>query len=603
MREVDPINVCICGNVDEGKSTLLGRILFETKNIFLDQKLKLKDLSKRYGTSGGKIDYALAIDSLQAEREQGITIDVAYKFINYNRRRITFCDSPGHKQYTKNVLTAASQCQAAIVLIDAKKKILKQTKQHIAIISFVGIKNIIFAINKLDLVGFKKKIFLNIKKEIYTLIKKKNFNSIEFIPISALKGYNIIKKSSKISWFKKNNLLLALSKIKTILKKNNHYISIQHVHHPNEKVRHYMGLKIGHFKKNEAIINVSSGQKTKIKNIFVRNKKSFIYSNSITFETKDKIDLGRGDIIVKKSDWIEKGDAFNASVCIVSNDNLFKGRNYIIRIGNKETNVNINKIKNKLDIEKNIKINSKELLINDLGEIEFSCDESIAFTIFDKNSFLGSFILIDTITNNTVAAGKINYVLRKSQAVFKEKSLITSNNKAQSSRQIPKCIWLTGLSGSGKSTIAKELEKILFQSEKHVTILDADNLRLGVNKDLGFSQSDRIENVRRIAEIAKLMFDAGLIVIVACISPFANERNFARSLFKKKQFLEIFVNTPMSACKKRDTKKLYKKIKIDKLINTIGLTSGYEIPDNPDLKVDTSKDSIKKIVNRILLKL
>ena len=364
-----------------------------------------------------------------------------------------------------------------------------------------------------------------------------------------------------------------------------------------------MGLKIGRFKKNDTIINVSSGQKTIIKNIFIKKKKNFFYSNSIAFETKDKIDLGRGDIIVKKSGWIETGDAFNASVCIVSNDNLFKGRNYIIRIGNKETNVNINKIKNKLDIEKDIKINCKELFINDLGEIEFNCNEPIAYTTFDKNSFLGSFILIDTITNNTVAAGKINYALRKSKTVFKEKSLITSNNKDQLLRQIPKCIWLTGLSGSGKSTIAKELEKRLHQSGKHVTILDADNLRLGVNKDLGFSQGDRIENVRRIAEIAKLMFDAGLIVIVACISPFANERNFAKSLFKKNQFLEIFVNTPMSVCKKRDTKKLYQKIKTDKSINTTGLTSGYEIPVHSDLQVDTSKDSVKKILSKILLKL
>jgi bifunctional enzyme CysN/CysC len=603
MGKVDPINVCICGNVDEGKSTLLGRILFETQNIFLDQKLKLKDLSKRYGTSGGKIDYALAIDSLQAEREQGITIDVAYKFINYNSRRIIFCDSPGHKQYTKNVLTAASQCQAAIVLIDAKKKILEQTKRHIAIISFVGIKNIIFAINKLDLVGFKKKIFLNIKKKIYTLTEKKNFSSIEFIPISALKGYNITNKSFKISWFKKNNLLLTLSKIKTSLKKDKHsYISIQHVHRPNENVRHYMGIKIGHFKKNDTIVNVSSGQKTRIKNIFIKNKK-FLYSNSIAFETKDKIDLGRGDIIVKKSDWIEKGDAFNASVCIISNDNLYKGRNYIIRIGNKETNVNINKIKNKLDIEKNIKINSKELLINDLGEIEFNCDDLIAFTSFDKNQFLGSFILIDTITNNTVAAGKINYALRKSQTVFNEISFINSTHKSILFRQTTKCIWLTGLSGSGKSTIAKALEKILFQSGKHVSILDADNLRLGINKDLGFSITDRIENIRRIAEIAKLMTDAGLIVIVACISPFANERSFARSLFEKNQFLEIFVNTPMSICKKRDSKNLYKKIKKNKLINPIGTVSGYEIPLNPDLEVDTLQYSANKIATKILSKL
>jgi len=604
--KLDPIKICICGSVDDGKSTLVGRILLETKNIFADQIVKLKNLSKRYGTTGSNIDYALSMDGLQAEREQGITIDVAHKYINYNKRRIVFCDSPGHKQYTKNVVTAASQCGVAIVLLDASKGVLEQTLRHIAILDFVGIKHIIFTINKMDCVSYNYNVFIKIQDQISLLLKDKNFISPRFVPISALKGDNIASLSSKMKWYKGKSLLKILSNIKvsdyTI---KDSYIAIQHVHRPNPSIRHYMGIRNGEFFKNDNIIVFPSRQKTKIKNTFQgfeKNKRK-LKSNIISFETKDEIGITRGDIVVKnKQGSIQTGNAFNASVCIISEDNLYSGRDYIMRIGNKETNINISKIKNKLDLFTNKKISCKELLINDLGEIEFNSIESVTFTPFDQDKFLGTFILIDKENNNTVAAGKIIFALQRSESVLAEKIDIDQKKKAKLLKQNPVCIWLTGISASGKSTIAKALEKKLYQQGKITALLDADNLRLGINKNLGFSKSDRIENVRRISEIAKLMVESGLIVIVACISPYEQERRAARSLFKEGKFFEVFVNTPLSVCKKRDPKALYKKSKMNKTIDKTGLSNLYEKPNNPNLEIDTSRENINSIVNKIINK-
>jgi bifunctional enzyme CysN/CysC len=599
---LDPIRICICGSVDDGKSTLVGRILAETKNIFSDHDIKLQNLSKRYGTTGSSIDYALAMDGLQAEREQGITIDVAHKYINYNKRRITFCDSPGHKQYTKNVVTAASECHAAVVLLDATKGVLEQTKRHIAILNFVGIKKIVFAVNKMDCVNYKQRVFKNIEKELSSLTTSKNVTSVNYVPVSALNGENVTYPSSKMKWYKQKHLLHILGAM--ILEKGTSkfpYIALQHVHRPNPMTRHYMGIAKGQWSANDKIIVLPSGQTTSIKTTFagfVKNKK--FSSRIISFETKDDIDLVRGDVVVTKKGLVKTGNAFHASVCVVSQDNLYVGRTYLMRLGNKETNISINKIKNKLDLFTNSKVACKELAINDLGEIEFNTNEVVAFTPFDQDKYLGSFILINKENNNTVAAGTINFALRKSESIFAEKLIIDKKQKANLVKQTPKCIWFTGISGSGKSTIAKALEQKLFRQGKLTALLDADNLRLGINKNLGFSQSDRIENVRRIAEIAKLMVNSGLITIVSCISPYEQERKFARSLFDKEEFVEVFVNTPLSICQKRDPKGLYKKAKNNKSIDKTGLGSGYEAPKEPELEIDTSVITTKKILEKLI---
>jgi bifunctional enzyme CysN/CysC len=606
MSVVSQIKVITCGSVDDGKSTLVGRILSETDNILTDQEAKLKVISKRYGTTKDPIDYALLMDGLQDEREQGITIDVAYKYINYKNKRLVFCDSPGHSQYTKNVVTAASNCNIGIILIDAAKGVLEQTKRHVAILDFAGISSVIFAINKIDTVQYNQSKYLQIKKNIEQIVKSYSFKTKFIIPISALKNENIIKKTSKLHWYKGKNLLDQLISIKVLENKmKESYLPIQHVHRPNRTIRHYMGTAIGqNLKKGKIVYVLPSQQKTKIKNIFYNNKKQKITSHNYpaSIETSTEIDIVRGDIIVSNINSVDIGNCFNASVVVTSNDNVIAGRQYLARIHNKETKITITKIKKKLDINSGKTADSKELLINDIGEIEFETNEKIAFANFNHSKQLGSFVIIDLENNNVVSAGKINFALRRSGNIFQNQFEINKIIRAKFLKQVPKCIWFTGISGSGKTTVASALEKSLFNQNKLTYFLDADNLRAGINKDLGFAEQDRVENIRRISEIAKLMVDAGLIVIVAAISPYSRERQFAKSLFDKKEFFEVFVNTPLKVCIKRDPKGLYKKSKKDKNMNKTGLGANYEKPKKPDLEIDTSKQKTDAIVKDILKK-
>ncbi len=604
MTSFSQIKIITCGSVDDGKSTLVGRILAETNNIYSDQNDKLKIISKRYGTTKNSVDYALLMDGLQDEREQGITIDVAHKYIDYKNKRLVFCDSPGHNQYTKNVVTAASSCSIGVVLLDAAKGILEQTARHLAILDFAGIKHVIFAVNKIDSIKYNKKKFANLQKKIQTLFNNYNFVSKFIIPISALNNENIVKKSQKILWYKGKNLLDQIIAIGSKdYSSSIPYITVQHVHRPNNKTRHYMGMARGSSIKNKSKIFVfPSKLKSAVKNIFFDNKKQSSTASNypVCIETENELDITRGDIISLKKDVVETGNCFNASVVITSQDNLYSGRQYLIRIHNKETYATVTKIKKKVDFGSENSQNLKELLVNDIGEIEFDTNETIAFLPFSTVKELGAFVIIDIGNHSVIAAGKINFALRRSGNVFQSNLKINKKNRSHLIRQTPKCIWFTGISGSGKTTIGNALEQKLHSQRKLTYFLDADNLRLGINKDLGFSQNDRVENIRRVAEISKLMVDAGLIVIVAAISPFENERNFARSLFDKKEFLEIFVNTPLSVCKTRDSKGLYKKSAKDKFMSKIGLGSDYQTPKKPDLIVSTERESSEQIADRIL---
>jgi bifunctional enzyme CysN/CysC len=606
MSSLSQIKIITCGSVDDGKSTLVGRILAETNNIFSDQNDKLKVISRRYGTTKGLVDYALLMDGLQDEREQGITIDVAHKYINYKNKRLVFCDSPGHNQYTKNVVTAASNCSVGVILVDAAKGILEQTIRHLAILDFTGVEHVIFAVNKIDTIKYKYKKFYDLEQIIKKLFKNYFFISKFIIPISALHNENVVKKSKKISWYKGKNLLdqiIAIGSKEQSLSVP--YITVNHVHRPDYKTRHYMGMARGHsIRNNNEIFVMPSKLRTKIKSIYFDNKKknSTNINYPVCIETANELDITRGDILVVKKDSIETGNCFNASVVITSQDNLYSGRQYLIRIHNKETYVTITKIKQRIDFSNNNSQKLKELLINDIGEIEFDTNDTIAFSSFDKIKELGAFIIIDIGNHNVVATGKINFALRRSGNIFESKLTVNKKNRSDLIRQVPKCIWLTGISGSGKTTIGNALEQKLYHQRKLTYFIDADNIRLGINKDLGFSQNDRVENIRRIAEISKLMVDAGLIVIVAAISPFENERNFSRSLFDKNEFYEIFVNTPVSVCKNRDPKGLYQKSTKDKTMSNTGLGVGYEMPKNPDLIVSTEKEKADKIADIILKK-
>jgi len=596
--------IVTCGSVDDGKSTLIGRIIFETNNILNDQKNKLKNLSTRYGTTGNKLDLALLLDGLQDEREQGITIDVAHRYINYKNHRLVFHDSPGHHQYTRNVVTAASNCDIAIVLIDSKKKVLEQTRRHSKILEFLNIKNIIFVINKIDLIKYNQKKFNEIKNELQSIISD---NSIKkyYIPSSALNGDNVVFKSKKTKWYKGKSILETIISIKYQKSKKDSFMSIQHIHRPNRQIRNFFGNLNGSFKKNQPIKILPSDNSTKIKNIFHNLKKEKKLSNTYaSLEIDKQVDVSKGDIITSVDNKsILSGNAFNADVVVTSNDKITPGREYLIRIHNKLTKVTVLKIKKSQNFLNKKSKAKNELDLNDIGEIEFSSNDLVAFSNSPKAPGLNHFILIDELTFGVVCAGKINFALRRSGNIFKTSGKINKEIRSKIKRQAPKCIWLTGLSGSGKSTIAQALETKLVQLNKHTYVLDGDNLRLGINKNLGFSAADRTENIRRVAELSKLMVDAGLIVIVAVISPFEKDRNFAKSLFSNKEFYQIYVNTPLKVCVKRDPKKLYKKSKSIKGFNKIGLTGGYEEPKNPFLKIDTSKEETLKSVNKIIKKI
>ena len=603
---VNLIKILTCGSVDDGKSTFIGRLLKDTGSILSDQKESLKNLSKKFGTQGKEIDYALLVDGLAAEREQGITIDVAYRYLNVGNTRYILADSPGHEQYTRNVITAASNCDLAIVLVDIKKGLSQQTFRHIRILSLIGIKHIIIALNKMDLVKYAKLPFQQVEKKILLFTQTLKFQTQKCIPISALKGDNILLKSKKLKWYKGFSVFDHIKKL-NILKikqknKNSFYLPVQLVQKKGHNTRLYYGnIYSGSVRKNQIINMLPSQEMAKVQSIYHLNKKIFHATEdmAVAIELNKQIDVSRGDIISSINSSVKIADQFQAKVFITGNINFSKSREYIIRIHNKETKIQILNIKNKINIDNGNELAANKLTRNDIGTIEFKSFEKLAYDNFGNDKKIAVFILIDPETYETVAAGTISFALRRSDNIFLQKTKVNKSDRAKLLNQKPTCLWLTGLSGSGKTTIAVALEKKLSQLGKLTYILDGDNIRLGINKDLGFTERDRIENIRRISEIAKLMVDSGLIVIVAAISPFAKDRGIARSLFKDKEFLEIFVNTPREVCEKRDVKGLYKKYKQGLIKNFTGQDSIYENPKNPDLEFDTSKEKLEHILDKI----
>jgi len=604
---VNLIKILTCGSVDDGKSTFIGRLLKDTDSILLDQKESLKSLSKKFGTQGKEIDYALLVDGLESEREQGITIDVAYRYLNIGNTRYVLADSPGHEQYTRNVITAASNCDLAIILVDIKKGLSQQTFRHIRILSLIGIKHLILAVNKMDLVQYNKSLFEEVEKKFFLFTKKLGFNSLKCFPISALKGDNIFLKSKKLKWYKGPSIFNYIETLNILKKKeknkNNFYLPVQLVKRKGQNTRLYFGnIYSGLVRKNQTINLLPSKEFAKVKDIYFLDKKVKQASQdmAVAIELNKQIDVSRGDIISSTKSFINIADQFQAKIFITNNVNFSKGREYIIRIHNKETKIQILNVKNKIDVDNGNELAVNKLVRNDIGTIEFKSFEKLAYADFDVDKKTSVFILIDPESYETIAAGTISFALRRSDNIFLQKTKVNKLDRAKLLNQKPLCLWLTGLSGSGKTTIAVALEKRLSQLGKLTYILDGDNIRLGINKDLGFAEKDRIENIRRISEIAKLMVDSGLIVIVAAISPFAKDRAIARSLFKDKEFVEIFVNTPRIVCEKRDVKGLYKKYKKGLIKNFTGQDSIYENPRNPDLEFDTSKEKLEDIIDRII---
>ena len=593
-----------CGSVDDGKSTLIGRMLYESQMIFDDQVASLKNDSKKYGTQGENIDFALLVDGLSAEREQGITIDVAYRFFSSSKRKFIVADTPGHEQYTRNMATGASTAELAILLVDARNGILTQTKRHSFIVSLLGIKNIILAINKMDLVNYDKNIYEKISSEYKLFSKKLNFENIQSIPISALKGDNIHKKSKYMKWYNDKTLFDYLETTKTKIQSSNSFVlPVQSVNRPNLNFRGYSGtIAEGKIRKGDELISLPSNQKVKVKDIFVgeRSLKTANLKQSITLTIDKEIDTSRGDILCSKNSTVDMADQFNMNVIWMSEDKGFTGRTYLAKIHNISTSIKIMNIKKIYDVNTLEFAAGNELKLNDVAEISISFNKTVPFSTFKENKTLGSLIIIDPINNQTIGMGMINFSLRRSQNIQLQNLTINKNLREKVNGHKGQVLWMTGLSGSGKSTIANELEKILYSQGKKTYILDGDNIRHGLNKDLGFTDKDRVENIRRVAEVAKLMCDAGLIVITAFISPFRLEREMSRSLFEKNDFKEIYISTPLKVAEKRDPKGLYKKARQGKIPNFTGIDSIYEIPINPELEIDTSKVSLSKAVKKIL---
>ena len=603
QASLDLLRFITCGSVDDGKSTLIGRMLYESQMIFDDQVASLKKDSQKHGTQGEEIDFALLVDGLSAEREQGITIDVAYRFFSSSKRKFIVADTPGHEQYTRNMATGASTADLAILLVDARHGVVTQTKRHSFIVSLLGIKNVILAINKMDLVNYDQKTFQQIDHHYRDFAKNLNFKHIQSIPISALKGDNVYEKSKMMKWYSQQTLFSYLETVQVTSTKSSKFIlPVQRVNRPNLDFRGYSGtIASGSIKVGEEIRTVPSNQKAKVKEIFIGDKsiKSSTNKQSITLTLNKEIDISRGDIICKKDSIVESADQFNINMIWMSEENCFPGRSYIAKIHNSSATIKI------LDIKKIYNVNTlehspgKQLDLNDVAEVTVSLGKNIPFMTYQENKNMGSMILIDPLSNQTIGVGMINFALRRAQNIHLQSLSITKELREKMNGHKGQVLWLTGLSGSGKSTIANALEKELYAEGKKTYVLDGDNIRHGLNKDLGFNDKDRVENIRRVAEVAKLMCDAGLIVIAAFISPFRTERDMARSLFQSGEFKEIFISTPLNIAEQRDPKGLYKKARKGEIPNFTGINSPYEKPLNPELSLDTSKTSITQCVKKI----
>ena len=595
-----------CGSVDDGKSTLIGRLLYDSKMIFEDQLQALESDSKRFGTQGQNIDFALLVDGLTAEREQGITIDVAYRFFSTEKRKYIVADTPGHEQYTRNMITGASTADLAIVLIDARQGVLTQTRRHTYLVSLVGIRQIVLAVNKMDLVSFDQNTYDRIIAEYQDFAQKLGIKDVMPIPISALKGDNITSRSTEMNWYHGPSLMGFLETVPiTRLQSTNHpfRMPVQWVNRPNQDFRGFAGsIASGEVHVGDTVSIQPSGRKATIKSIVTRDA---LLQNSgpgsaITLTLNEEVDISRGDVLSAPKEMATVADQFEAQVVWMYEEPLYSGRIYWLKLGTKTVNATISKIKHQVNVNTLEKLAAEKLELNAIGVCNFSTDQNLVFDPYSVNPTMGSFILIDRLTNHTVGAGMIHFALRRASNIQNQYFEINKETRAALKKQKPMCLWFTGLSGSGKSTIANSLEKKLCGMEMHTYILDGDNVRHGLNRDLGFTETDRIENIRRVSEVAKLMVDAGLIVLVTFISPFIKDREMARSKFKQGEFIEIFVDTPLEECEKRDPKGLYKKARSGEVKNFTGIDSPYEKSTSAEIIINEYSSDQEVAVEKIM---
>ena len=592
---LDTLRFITCGSVDDGKSTLIGRLLYESKKVFEDQLQALVGDSKNFGTQGDKLDLALLVDGLQAEREQGITIDVAYRYFATDQRRFIVGDTPGHEQYTRNMATAASTADVAILLVDARKGLQTQTLRHSRIARLMGIRSVALAVNKMDLVDWSEQRFNDITLEYLTFAASIGIDAITAIPVSALNGENIVSSgSTSDAWYTGPTLmkwLEAIAEPRQPSKLQAFAMPVQWVNRPNADFRGFAGrASSGTVKVGDRVRVSPSGRESSIARIVGGNCElpNASIGQSITIVLNDEIDISRGDVIAAVDTPVEQSNQFEAHLIWMNEHHALPGRSYSIYLHRKAATAQITSIKYRVDINSGASLVAKMLEINEIGVVTLALDRSVPFAPYEQDQTLGSFILIDRLTHETVGAGMILHALRRASNIHQRAFDVTKEIRASAKLQRPRCLWFTGLSGSGKSTIANRLEKQLVAEGRHTYLLDGDNIRHGLNKDLGFTEADRVENIRRVAEVAKLMVDAGLIVLVSFISPFLEDRALARSLFAEGEFLEVFVDAPLSVCEERDAKGLYAKARRGEIKNFTGIDSVYEPPITPELRLHTA---------------
>jgi bifunctional enzyme CysN/CysC len=595
-----------CGSVDDGKSTVIGRLLYESKMVFEDQLAAIEADSRKWGTQGGEIDFALLVDGLSAEREQGITIDVAYRFFSTDRRKFIVADTPGHEQYTRNMVTGASTADVAVILIDARKGVLTQTRRHSYLVSLIGIRKVVLAINKMDLVDFSEPVYRKIDDDYRAFAAQIGLTDITTIPLSALKGDNMTAPSERMPWYSGPTLMAFLETTEideTRLQGAALRLPVQWVNRPNLDFRGFCGLVAsGGLRPGDRIRVQPSGRESRVTRIVALegDRAQAVAGESVTITLEDEIDISRGDVISAAESPAEVADQFECTIVWMADEPMLPGRPYLLKIGTSTVGATVTEPKYKVNVNTLEHLAAKKLELNEIGVCNIALDRPVAFDPYATNRETGGFILIDRLSNNTVGAGMLHFALRRSHNIHLQHVDVDKAARSGLMGQKPAVLWFTGLSGAGKSTIANLVEKKLYAMGRHSYLLDGDNVRHGLNKDLGFTEADRVENIRRVAEVSRLMVDAGLIVITAFISPFRAERALARRLLADGEFVEIHVDTPLEVAEQRDVKGLYRKARSGELKNFTGIDSPYEPPEQPALRLDTVTMTAETAADRVL---
>lgn len=595
-----------CGSVDDGKSTLIGHMLYDAKLLFADQKRAL-ELDSRVGSTGGGIDYSLLLDGLMAEREQGITIDVAYRYFNTDNRSFIVADTPGHEEYTRNMAVGASFADLAVILVDATQGILVQTRRHARICALMGIRHFVFAVNKMDLAGYDEQTFRDIEKDITGLSRELELPSVVVIPVSATEGDNVTNPSSNMDWYKGPTLLAHLETVDVddAGEEEGFVLPVQRVCRPDHTFRGFQGqVESGELSVGDEITVLPSGESARVSGLLNTDREVEMVTKgqAVTISLDREIDVSRGCVIVK--DTAPKvANLFSAAILWMDDEELVRGKTFLMKLGTKLIPATVMDIRYRINVNNGDQESARHIRKNEIAVCRISAAEKIVFDKFSAHQGLGHFILIDRVSNMTSACGIVRHGMRRSENVFWQKMDVTRESRSESLAQKPVTLWFTGLSGAGKSTLANAVEKLLSAQGKHTMSLDGDNVRMGLNSDLGFTEEDRIENIRRISEVSKLMNDAGLIVTTSFISPYRSDRRRAREIIGGENFVEIYVSTPLEECERRDVKGLYKKARSGQIPNFTGVNSPYEAPENPEIAVDTTNMSVEEAAEYIVRKL